>query len=387
MRTSKQACSSANDLKRAIVLSAMMLAAVSCQSQEYKVLYRFSSKDGSFPQARLILGSKGSAYGTTMTGGQNGAGTIFKLSSAKKAIYSIPGFSGDNPTAYPLRGLVQDSAGNLYGTTAMGGSFGSGAVFKLDSKGNETTLHSFSAGNDGDEPQSALLRDSAGNLYGTTVLGGKANLGTVFKIDPQGNETITHSFSGGPDGEYPYTGVAGSPAGYIVGVTGGDGTTNWGNVFRIDSAGKYTSLYNFTGGPDGGQPMGALTMDGAGNLYGTTESGGTFLNGTVFKLDIAGTETVLYSFRGGVDGAQPQSSLVRDAAGNLFGTTVFGGASNMGTIFEIDSNGVEKVLHSFTGGTDGQYPYAGLVRDLAGNLYGTTSEGGANYGTIFVVTR
>jgi uncharacterized repeat protein (TIGR03803 family) len=370
----------------ALTLAFLIVPAVivpSARAQTYTVLYHFSGADGEFPQARLILDTKGNGYGTAMTGGASGNGTVFTLSRKRKSIYSFTGSGG----SYPLKGLVRDSAGNLYGTTAMG-SNGRGTVFKLDANGNETVLHSFSGGtSDGIQPQSALLLDSAGNLYGTTVLGGFYNLGIVFKLDANGIETILHNFAGGPDGEYPYSGLFGDTHGNVYGTTGGDGSSTWGTVFKISGAGSYSVLYDFTGGLDGGQPMAGLTWDNAGNLYGTTKAGGAFGHGSVFELGANGIETALYSFTGGADGSQPQSALLLDSTGDLYGTTVLGGASGFGTIFKLDMGGNETVLHSFTGGSDGQYPYAGLVRDARGNLYGTTSEGGATSdGTIFEIT-
>jgi uncharacterized repeat protein (TIGR03803 family) len=248
-----------------------------------------------------------------------------------------------------------DTAGNLYGTTQNGGSgggcsFGCGTVFKLAPAGNETVLHSFTGSpGDGGRPVAGLIMDTAGNLYGTTAEGGSgtctvingvpvSGCGTVFKLDPAGNETVLHSF---------------------------------------------------TGGSDGIQALAALIMDQAGNLYGTTELGGSFGFGTVFKLDPSGNETVLHTFTGGNDGATPFfAGLIMDTAGNLYGTTFNGGASGYGTVFELDTAGNETVLHSFTGSPgDGASPPAALIMDKAGNLYGTTLIGGASgFGTVFKLT-
>jgi uncharacterized repeat protein (TIGR03803 family) len=350
-------------------------------AQTYTVLHRFTGSNGSSPYGALTLDSKGNLYGMTRDGGANGSGTIFELSGTKeKVLYSFR----DNPDgANPLRSLLRDSAGNLYGTTPLGGSSGSGAVFKLDTTGSETVLYNFSGGTDGDQPQTGLVRDTAGNLYGTTVLGGGSNLGTVFKVDSTGIQTILHSFGGAADGEFPYASLIRDGAGNFYGTTGGDGATSWGTVFKVDGSGKETVLYSFKGGADGGQPLSGLLRDAAGNLYGTTYSGGNG-NGTVFKVDKSGNETVLYAFAGGGDGANPLGGLVKDNSGNFYGTTENGGAFSFGTIFKVAANGQETVLHSFGDiGKDGKYPEAGLVRGSTGTLYGATYLGGTGSGVVF----
>lgn len=278
---------------------------------------------------------------------------------------------------------MRDSKGNLYGTTALGGTAGSGAVFKLDTAGKETILYSFTGSTDGDQPQSRLVQDTAGNLYGTTVMGGVSNCGTIFKIDTAGTQSVLHSFACGADGQYPYSGLNRDAAGNLYGTTGGDGFATYGTVFKLDTSGHETVLYSFNGGADGSQPMGPVNPDTAGNLYGTTYSGGSG-DGTVFKLDKNGDETVLYSFAGGADGANPLGGLVRDKSGNLYGTTEKGGVSNSGTVFKVDSSDRETVLHSFSKtGKDGKYPETGLVKDKKGNLYGTTYLGGTGVGIVF----
>jgi uncharacterized repeat protein (TIGR03803 family) len=321
-----------------------------------------------------------------------GLGVVATPSAKAQSLSVLYSFTGAPDGAIPFAGLIRDKAGNLYGTTTQGGASNVGSVFKLDTSGNETVLHSFTGG-DGWEPFAALIRDKAGNLYGTTQMGGASGGGTVFKLDTSGNETVLHSFSGG-DGAEPYAGLIMDKAGNLYGTTelGGTGTcfnVSCGIVFKLDTSGNETVLHSFANSPDGGIPYAGLVMDKAGNLYGTTLEYGASSNcfqgcGTVFKLDTSGNETVLHSFTGyPSDGAGPRAGLIMDKAGNLYGTTSFGGGSGScggggcGTVFKLDTSGNETVLHSFTNSDgDGANPNAGLIMDKAGNLYGTTFSGG-----------
>ena len=190
-------------------------------------------------------------------------------------------------------------------------------------------------------------------------------------------ETLLHHFASLPQGAYPEAGVVRDPAGNLYGTTVNGGAAGWGVVFKLDTAGRQTVLYNFTGGADGGNPSGGVIGDSAGNFYGTTLNGGAASWGVVFKLDKSGHETVLYSFTGGTDGWNPSGGVIRDSAGNLYGTTQIGGAVGWGVVFKLDKSGQETVPYSFTGGTDGWNPSGGVIRYSAGNLYGTTQIGGA----------
>jgi len=195
-------------------------------------------------------------------------------------------FAGVPDGQYPFAGLIRDSVGNFYGTTSNGGASGYGTVFKLDAAGHESVLYSFTGGADGGSPQAPLLRDNNGNLYGTTFVGGaNYGVGTVFKVDASGNETVLHNFAGN-DGKYPEAGLIRDSQGNLYGsaLQGGPADNFGGNVFKISRQGTWSVLYNFTGGADGGNPAGGLLMDSAGNLYGTTASGGVSGRGTVFKL-------------------------------------------------------------------------------------------------------
>jgi uncharacterized repeat protein (TIGR03803 family) len=286
-------------------------------------------------------------------------------------------------------GVIRDSAGNLYGTTFLGGTDNGGVVFKLSPYGTETVLHQFAGGSDGFAPYGGVIVDKQGDLYGTTVGGGAgcppAGCGTVFKLAPDGTVTILYAFAGGSDGGDPFAGLFAGKHGDFYGTTelGGAGTGcsgGCGTVFKVTPTGEETVLHSFTGGNDGAVPQSVPIADKQGNLYGTTVQGGPANVGTVFKLAPNGTETILHSFTGGNDGASPYGSLIMDDKGNLYGTATLGGTgdclSGCGTVFEITADDTLKVLHEFTGGTDGAYPEAGLMRDKEANFYGTTANGG-----------
>jgi uncharacterized repeat protein (TIGR03803 family) len=329
-------------------------------------------------------------------------------------LHTFESAGGSNPQA----SVIEDSAGNLYGTAENGGAYNWGTAFKLTPKGKFTVLHSFGAtATDGLWPASPLLLDS-GNLYGTTVLGGDycdtsgsspVSCGTVYKINANGKESIVHDFVGSEptiDGANPFAGLIADSKGNLYGTTyiGYNGLNQAGTAFELTPSGKETILHTFPGDGDGWAPYGPLVMDSSGTLWGTTYSGGEnscLLEGcgTVFKLTkttTGWTEKVTFTFDG-ANGSHPYAGLTWDPRRHVFyGTTQFGGANTSdcydegdpvgcGVLFELDSTGTkETILHSFTGKADGSLPYAGLVLDPFGDLYGTTTFGGAGYGTVFV---
>lgn len=273
---------------------------------------------------------------------------------------------------------------------------------------SETVLYNFgSQPGDGTDPSASLLLDSKGNFYGTTVgggTGGGMGYGTVFKITPAGVETVLSSFgSKSGDGINPTSGLVKGKKGILYGTTlsgGGSGCEGFGcgTVFMVTPRGKETVLYSFgSQSGDGVNPQAGLVMDKEGNLYGTTYYGGAYGHdggngfGTVFKVTPAGVESVLYNFGSqSGDGTRPYAGLVMDKKGNLYGTTTSGGATNNGTVFEISTTGTETVLYSFSpqyGDGDGWFPYGGLIMDAKGNLYGTTIGGVRHGGTVFKLTR
>jgi uncharacterized repeat protein (TIGR03803 family) len=264
-------------------------------------------------------------------------------------------------------------------------------VFKVDPSGTETVRHSFTGGADGIIPIGGLLRDKAGNLYGTTSQGGSSNDGVLFKISPRGKETILHTFTGSTkDGKYPsYTSLLMDAQGNLYGVTEEGGKADGGILYKLSKTGKLTILHSFSGGTtDGCNVLGTPFMDAAGNFYGTTSSCGTHMLGTVCEVGKTGKERLLHSFAGGTtDGEYPLAGVIVDAAGNLYGDTETGGAANVGTVYEISKSGRFTLLHSFDG-TDGKYPYGSFVQNAKGTLFGTTQNGGTiGYGTVWKITK
>jgi uncharacterized repeat protein (TIGR03803 family) len=371
-----------------LVWVAAAIGALPARAQTYTVLYSFKggTTDGRNPEGGLFLDKAGNLYGTTVMAHAPANGTSFKLATSGTETITHT-FKGTTNGANPYGGLTRDASGNAYGTTSTGGASNDGTVFKLNSSG-VTVLHSFTGSPDGAFPYAGLILDTAGNLYGTTSAGGASNSGAVFKLDTTGKETVLYSFTGGTDGAFPYASLLRNAAGNLFGTTSAGGITagncfpfGCGVVFMLDTTGKETVLYSFTGNPDGAFPYAGLITDSAGDLFGTTYNGGsggcTNGCGTVFKLDKTGSETVLHDFIGyPTDGAFPFAGVVRDPAGNLYGTTAYGGASDNGMVFELGPTNTETVLYSFTGKADGAVPHAPLVMDPAGHLYGTTYNGG-----------
>lgn len=371
----------------ALILGMSILSTRQAQSQTFTVLYAFGNgTDGGTPYAGVIRDRAGNLYGTTSGGGTVSNGTVFKLDTAGKESL-LYNFKGGKDGGFPFAGLTRGPKGVLYGTTVKGGASNFGTVFKVNPAGQEHVLYSFTSTN-GSYPDAGLRLDSAGNLYGTTVKGGSSDLGTVFQLDPHGKQTVLHAFTGGQDGSFSYTygSLLRDPAGNFDGTTLAGGSSNQGTVFKVDTSGNETVLHSFSGGSDGGFPYAGLILDKKGNLYGTTYQGGASSQGVVFKLTSAGRLIVLFSFTGGADGGNPTAPLIRDGKGNLYGTTYVGGLSNAGVVFKLDPHHTETVLHNLDYANDGGYPTAGLIRDSVGNLYGTASAGGAsNHGTVFKI--
>ncbi len=377
------------------------------------VLYSFCPenycRDGAYPSTSLIFDQKGNLYGTTPYGGANESGTVFEFTAEgnETVRHSFGGAQGDG--FYPEAGLIFDNRGNLYGTTADGGGTSNGGtVFKLTPAGEETVLYQFCAESncsDGATPQGGLVFDQKGNLYGTTFQGGNPDncylgCGVVFKLTPQGKETVLYRFCpkiNCADGEFPEGGLLIDRKGNLDGTVYEGGAYGAGAVFKVTPDGKETILHSFGAQADGEYPEAGVIFDQKGNLYGTTTRGGAYAYGTIFKLTPPNKEKVLYSFcpqTNCADGAYPLAGLIFNQKGNLYGTTVGGGAHEYGTVFKLTPAGKESVLYSFCAQNDcadGKEPYAGLVFDQKGNLYGTTYDGGLTScdigcGTVFKLT-
>lgn len=391
-----------------------------------KTLVNFSGSNGNGPVAGLVLDSKGNIYGTTSSGGSYGNGTVFRLSPGvggtwkQSLLYSFPTVNPKAPWG-PFSSVTLDSVGNLYGTTYYGGSStgagtcqsGCGTVYRLTptTKGawKETTLYSFKGGKDGAGPSAGVTFDSRGNLYGTTAFGGGTyNSGTVFRLTPTTTgpwkETILHAFTGsniGGDGSGPQDAPTLDQFGNIFGTTLAGGVLGTGTVFELSptSSGgwSYSIIHSFPpptlGGTDAANPIGGVLVDSAGNLYGTG-TGGAFALGAVFELSPSAsgwTSTVLYSFEGLADGAAPKTSLVQDPSGNLYGTVTENTVNGQGGVFELTSSGnnawTESVLLSFDG-VDGTTPWAPVIIDGEGNIFGTAEFGGTSGdGVVFEITQ
>ena len=415
------------------LLTIILITASSMAAQE-KVLHYFGAKPALNPAAPLISDAAGNLYGTTGIGGNVGScpqaphicGTVFKLERTSSGFrYRLPYiFKGGSDGDDPQGGLVFDTAGNLYGSTLNGGSktcfgqpYGCGTIFELapTSHGwSETVIHRFASdGSDGALPTGSLTVDASGNLYGTTFGGGGSSCfgfgcGTVFELSPGSNgwtETVLYSFAGGSDGDAPQGNLIFDTKGNLYGVAGRGGVTNGicpdgcGVVFELtpQAGGGWTQtvVYSFTGGSDGAFPSSGVILDAQDNLYGTAAGGGatacTNGCGTVFELSPSGSGwnfSTLYGFSGS-DGDLPVG-IVLAPSGDLFGATEFAGSGGWGNVFKLvpgSGTWTETVLHQFTGGKDGGQPPAGVILDTAGNLYGTTFDGGASdWGVVFEIT-
>jgi uncharacterized repeat protein (TIGR03803 family) len=399
-----------------LLLLAVCLASIPSQSQTFTLLHSFAGApdDGAIPAAGIILDRAGNLYGSTAYGGQSvNAGTVFRYSPASGVltIFAFDGTSGSEPL-----GELAIQGDNVYGTTYYGGTGYCGVLFGVSAKGSETVILNFGDDNNNYvcNPTGGVALDPAGNFYGIDRLYGNSSEGQIFQISPSGELTPLYSFMGSPDGAVPQAIPLRDEAGDFFGTTTFGGldacdslaAPGCGVVYEDSSAGE-SVLYSFTNyDTDGSFPMGTPVMDAQGNLYGTTYAGGVYDLGIVFELSPApgsgicpgGTnqgngwcETILHDFQG-TDGAHPNSGLVLDTKGNLYGTTYQGiGKTQYGTVFKISNAPLPELttLHTFAGPpNDGAYAAGTLVSDSDGNLYGTTQLGGSsNLGTIYKLSR
>lgn len=320
---------------------------------------------------------------------------IPKLDAQVTILHSLGALPNDGATPYYCN-LIQGPDGYFYGTTVTGGSAGQGAIFKMTPTGTTTILHSFSDGtvaHDGVWAYAGLVLASDGNFYGTTELGGSAGKGTIFRITPAGTVTILHSFGDGTvsnDGTLPYAPLIQASDGNFYGTTYNGGSSGSGTVFKMVPDGTVTILHNFSGS-DGFEPVGGLLEGVDRTLYGTTSFGGS-VRGVAFNITFTGVFTILHNFDDGTvagDGDEPYAALIQGSDGNLYGTTSGGGTANSGTVFKMTTGGTVTILHSFGDGTianDGIVPFGSLL-EINDTLYGTTFNGGTNFhGVLFSIT-
>jgi len=411
-----------------ILIIVLVLAPGAGAQSHHKVLHWFYQTgydhlDGTTPYGNLVFDADGNLYGTTAYGWSSncywhGCGSVFQLTRNENGGWTENVLMDDSfqtdPGSWPMAGIVFDAAGNLYGTAA-GDYSCCGRIFKgvpnPDGTWTWSTLYWFTGGSDGATSYAPLVLDADGNLYGTTVNGGVYGLGVVFKLAPNQDgtwtESVVHSFEG-PDGANPYSGLIFDSAGSLYGTTrnggfAGCGGPGCGTLYKLTPSGSDWALkvlHRFSISKDGANPNAGVTFDGAGNLYGTTINGGRYGYGVVFKAtpnpDGGWSGKVLHHFTGTRDGANPYGGVVLDTAGNVYGTTYYGGSWGFGVVYKLtpspDGKWTGQLLHTFNG-KPGLRPYASLVLDAEGHLYGTTVEGHQDCGwwtndcgTVFEIT-
>jgi uncharacterized repeat protein (TIGR03803 family) len=367
-----------------VVLTSVALLNVTpstAQTVTYSVLGATSSSN---PVAPLIQAQDGRLYGTAENRNAN-TGLAYSTSLGGTFNFGLYSFQGGTDGGLPEGPVVQAPNGTFYGAADFGGANSSGVIYGIAATagtgtGKETTTYPFAGASDGCQPQSSLIFDNAGNLYGTTPCGGANGRGVVFKYNPgSGVLTPLHAFcaqANCPDGDAPQAGmVQGSDGNFYGTASGGNASAN-GVIYRLSTSGTYTLLYTFcaaAGCADGAAPQGPLVENRDGNFYGATAQGGAFGHGTVFKVTPGGTLTTLYSFTGAADGSAPLGALVVGSDGTLYGATELGGSDGFGTVYRITPTGAFTSLHSFTDSSADSNPNSGLVQASDGNFYGTTS--------------
>jgi uncharacterized repeat protein (TIGR03803 family) len=360
-------------------------------------LYSFANgTDGGHPRAPLAALNSTTFVGATLTGGTNGFGTIFSVTTSGGFDTVYP-FTGGTDGGLPNGPLFLNS-GNFYGTTGTGGASGLGTVYQLTTSGSLTTLHAFTGSPpDGATPLAGVVTGSDGNFYGTTTSGGADGFGTVFRLilpttgtaATSGSFSTIYSFTSGTDGSDPQATLVAGTDGELYGTTVAGGASGHGTVFRITLTGSLDVLYSFTGGDDGGSPMSGVTFGDDGNLYGTTVAGGSNSFGTVYQLQLAGSGSLntIHAFASGADGASPFAGLALGTDGNFYGAAEAGGTANFGTLYQVNTTGsglAYTTLFTFTSGADGANPFAGLVQGSDGNFYGLTeTDGTGSAGTVY----
>jgi uncharacterized repeat protein (TIGR03803 family) len=350
-------------------------------------LATFNGSNGASPFAGLIADTAGNLYGTTRGGGAGSSGTVFEVAAGTHALSTLVTFDSSNGSA-PYSSLIADAAGNFYGTTFSGGAHFVGTVFEVEAGTHAlSTLATFTV-NGGAQPLAGVIADAAGNLYGTTHIGGgTTNDGAVFEVAAGTHALSTLATFNGTNGANPHSSLMADAAGNLYGTTNTGGAGGGGAVFEVAAGTHVLSVLASFNYSNGAYPEAGLIADAAGNLYGTTSAGGANGHGTVFKV-ATGTHALstLVNFNG-INGSSPRGDLIADAAGNLFGTTYEGGVNtNAGTVFEVSAGTNALTTLATFGDGNGLAPAGGLIADAAGNLYGTTQLGAQSLGTVFELT-
>jgi uncharacterized repeat protein (TIGR03803 family) len=367
------------------VVSVSAISQTAAQQYTLTTLASFGGSnvaDGIDPRGGLISDASGNFYGTTGGGGSSDSGTVFELAAGSGTITTLASFNGTNGAILLPGGLTADSGGNLYGTTALGGTNHNGTVFELAAGSGTITTIALFGGTNGANPDGGLVADASGNLFGTTSSGGAFGHGTVFELTAGSHALTTLASFNGANGAVPIGNLIADSTGNLYGATSGGGTSGLGTVFELPAgSGTITTLASFLrakpGVPGPGSPSAGLVADASGNLFGMTSTGGANSLGTVFELAAgSGTIITLASFGGANGSGGSGSPLTVDASGNLFGT------AGDGSVFEIAAgSGAITTLAVFN---DGSVATGGLLADSTGNLYGTTPDGGANVsGSVF----
>lgn len=367
------------------MLVAGFLCPVTQAAVNFTSLFSFAGTNGTSPIAGLTRGSDGNLYGTTRMGGMFNLGTVFRVTTGGDHAL-LASFDGTNG-AFPKSALTETTNGGslFWGTASSGGTSNLGTIFKIESGGGLTTVSSF-VGTNGANPQSGLVRSSAGRLFGTTFYGGTNSwpfgYGTVFEITTNGNLITRCSFDN-DHGASPYATLVEGDNASLWGTTQVGGDSGAGTVFQLADSGSFALVASFHG-TNGAYPLGRLARAADAVWYGTTYSGGLSNLGTVYRL-ASSNLTTLVSFNG-LNGAEPYGGLLYGTDGLWYGMTAHGGSNGLGTVFQLSTNGVINNLHEFSG-ADGAEPYGELVRGDDGGLYGTTSIGGMHgKGTVFRIT-
>ena len=376
-------------ISRILALAVLLLFASFSRvsAQTFSVLHSFAAgtANGEKPEAGVVLDSSGNMYGTTANGGSTGAGILWEYSPSG-AFTILHTFTSTTDGSNPNCPIVINQ-NNIYGTTFGSGPSTYGTLWEYSSTGTFTVLHSFVSASDGGNPFAGVTFDSSGNMYGTCWQGGANSGGTLWEYSSTGTFSVLHAFTSALDGKTLYRGASFDTSGNLYGTCNAGGANSSGTIWEYSSTGTFSVLYSLTSASDGGSPYAGVTVNSSGNLYGTCETGGAHSGGTLWEISAGGNFTVLHSFTSASDGATPYADVTFDSGGNIYGTCHGGGAYAGGTIWKYSSTGTFSVLYSLqtSGGTT---PYAGVTLNSSNTIFGTCEAGGkTSYGTLWKLTQ